>query len=123
MRCWYGLVYDLETLRPINKAKVRFNTKGGSMGEAATDAAGHYRFDLPMNLVSAQVSVSIAHPPGYREGLLADQDPPLRERSPDARRLIMTETTDDDLEPVPLRFRETDEVLELDLVLIPLAKK
>jgi hypothetical protein len=122
LRCWYGLVYDLATLRPIARAKVRFNTKAGSLGETATDGAGHYRFDLPSNIASAQVSVSIPNLPGYREGLLEDQDPPLRERSPDARKRIMTETTDNDLEPIPLRFRETDEVVELDLVLVPLAR-
>ncbi len=120
----YGVVYDLETIRPIAGAQLLFRTKHGTVGIGMTDAAGHYRIDLTKGNNSGEVTVSIPDGvPGYRSGLFEDKDPPLRERDKDARLMMMSETTDSDLEPVPLRFKQSAELIQFDLVLVPLAKK
>lgn len=120
----YGVVYDLATLRPIVGAHLVFRTAHFTVAAGVTDAAGHYRVDLSKGNNSGDVTISILEGvPGYRNGLFEDKDPPLRERPKEARLMIMSETTDSDLEPVPLRYKQSDEVIPLDLVLVPLAKK
>lgn len=117
----HGQVYDLETGRPVSNVKVRFMQKGSALWETMTDAAGGYQVGIFKNVPGA-ISVMI-DADGYRKGLLEDQDPPYRERSTRSRADLIAETIDSDLEPVPLRFRPSAEYLQLDLVLVPLAKK
>ncbi len=124
MRRWYGLVYDLSTLLPVDGAQLRFISKDGGIAmSATTDAAGHYWIDMSKNYANGMVSATISAPAGYRTGLLEDRDPPLREQSREARQMVLDETTDSDLEPVPLRVREGAEIAELNFVLLPSAKK
>lgn len=121
-RRYYGVVYDLGTLKPLAGARLEFKVKGDETGWTATvNDLGHYQMDLfkgPDNTMTVSAAV-----PGYRPGLLEEKDPPLRERSRSARRMIIDETSDSDLEPIPLRFRQDDELVELDLVVVPQAAK
>lgn len=121
-RRYYGVVYDLDTLKPLAGARLEFKAKGDDTGWTATvNDLGHYQMDLfkgPDNAMTVSAAV-----PGYRPGLLEEKDPPLRERSRSARRMIIDETSDSDLEPIPLRFRQDDELVELDLVVVPQAAK
>lgn len=118
----HGLVYDLATKRPVRDVRVQFiERQKGPVSEATTDAAGRYQADLYKNASDA-VAVMI-DAPGYRKGLLEDRDPPYRERSPGARADVIAETIESDLDPVPLRYRESAQLVELDLVLVPQEKK
>lgn len=121
-RRFYGVVYDLDTLKPLDGAKIVFKMKDNETGWTATvNDLGHYQMDLfkgPDNTMTVSAAV-----PGYRPGLLEEKNPPLRERSRNARKMIIEETSDSDLEPIPLRFRQDDELVELDLVVVPQAAK
>lgn len=120
----YGVVYDVVTLRPIAGVKLLFKTERFTVAAGTTDEAGHYRIDLSKGNNSEQVLISIdGRIPGYRDGLFEDKDPPLRERPKDARLMIMSEITDSDLEPVPLRYKHSEELVQLDLLLVPQTKK
>lgn len=118
----HGLVYDLATKRPVRDVRVQFiERRKGPVSEATTDAAGRYQADLYKNASDA-VAVMI-DAPGYRKGLLEDRDPPYSERSSGARADVIAETIDSDLDPVPLRYRESAQLVQLDLVLVPQEKK
>jgi hypothetical protein len=121
-RAWYGVVYDLVTLQPIPSATIVYKQEGRTLTSTSTDRDGHYQVQLYRDGGNGSVSVTVEKTPGYREGVLEDRDPPLRERSPEDRKLILDETTDNDLDPVPLRCKESAEVVQLDLVLVPAAK-
>ncbi|MDD5302345.1 MAG: carboxypeptidase-like regulatory domain-containing protein [Elusimicrobia bacterium] len=118
----HGQVYDLETKLPVNNAKVQFRQpRSDAKWEATTDAAGRYQVGLykdPSDGILVMIEA-----PGYRKGLLEDRDPPYRERSPQSRADLIAETVDSDLEAVPLRYKESAQIVELDLVLVPQAKK
>lgn len=116
-----GMVYDLATNRPLEGVKVRFQHRNsGATWEALTNPAGRYHVGLYKNASDAIVVMIEA--PGYRKGLLEDRDPPYRERSFQARKDVIAETTESDLEAVPLRHRESARIVDLDLVLVPEAK-
>jgi hypothetical protein len=118
----HGTVYDLATARPVGNVMVRIQqVRGEAKWETATNEAGHYQLGLYKNAADA-VTVMI-EAPGYRKGLLEDKDPPYRERSAQARAEVIAETVDSDLEPVPLRYKDSERIIELDLVLVPQAKK
>lgn len=118
----HGTVYDLATRQPVKDANVRFESRrSDARWEAMTNAAGRYEVNLFKNTSDA-ITVMI-EAPGYRKGLLEDRDPPYRERSQQAREDLIAETIDSDLEPVPLRHRESEQIVSLDLVLVPLAGK
>lgn len=118
----HGIVYDLATKVPVHNVKIQFQQKqSGSKWEATTDARGRYLLGINKN-VSDLVTVMI-EAPGYRKGLLEDQDPPYRERSHQSRADLIAETTDNDLEAVPLRYPDSAQSIKLDLVLIPQAKE
>lgn len=118
----HGTVYDLATRQPVKDANVRFESRRtDARWEAMTNSAGRYDVILFKNHSDA-ITVMI-EAPGYRKGLLEDRDPPYRERSQQAREDLIAETIDSDLEPVPLRHRESEQIVALDLVLVPLAEK
>jgi len=119
MRAGYGAVYDLLTLRPLPGVRIEFKFKNGPDNWAVTNADGHYYIDLEKRIRSSQILVSIQRIPGYRKGQLEDPDPPLRERTLDARKRVMAETTPFDLDPIPLRFKESDDIVEFNIVLVP----
>jgi hypothetical protein len=121
-RAWYGVVYDLVTLRPLPAATIVLKKEGRTLTSTSTDREGHYQIQLYREGGDGAVSVTVEKTPGYREGVLEDRDPPLRERSPEDRKMILDETTDNDLEPVPMRCKESAEIVQLDLVLVPAAK-
>ncbi len=117
-----GTVYDLATGLPVPSVRLRFQVgRSEARWEVMTNAAGRYQVGVLKNL--SDVVVVMIEAPGYRKGLLEDRDPPYRERSVQARNDVMAETTESDLEPVPLRYKESAQVVDLDLVLVPLAKK
>lgn len=122
LRTWYGVVYDLHTLHPIRSANILFYKDGLAVNSTITDQEGHYSIALARD-GEDELSVTLQRPPGYREGLLEDRDPPLRERPPEDRMMILEETSDSDLEPVPLRCSPNAEVVQLDLVLVPVMKR
>lgn len=117
-----GTVYDLATIRPVGRATVKFEAPSiHAQWEALTDMAGRYEvhlFKSPDDTVTVMIEA-----PGYRKGLLEDRDPPFRDRSPQARADIIAETIDSDLEAVPLRHRESERIVRLDLVLVPLTER
>lgn len=116
-----GMVYDLATRRPVGGVRVKFQQRRGDAAWAATtNAEGRYHVGVYKNATDAIVVMIEA--PGYRKGLLEDRDPPYRERSVQARTDLIAETTESDLEPVPLRHRESARTVDLDLVLVPEAK-
>lgn len=117
-----GTVYDLETGRPVPAVRVRFEqVRSDARWEAVTNAAGRYQVGIYKN--AADKIVVMIEASGYRQGLLEDRDPPYRERSAKARADVIAETTESDLEPVPVRHKESAQIVDLDLVLVPLAKK
>lgn len=117
-----GTVYDLATGRPVPSVRVQFQVgRSEARWEVTTNAAGRYQVGVLKNL--SEVVVVMIEAPGYRKGLLEDRDPPYRERSASARADVMAETTESDLEPVPLRYKESAQIVDLDLVLVPLATK
>jgi hypothetical protein len=122
LRSWYGVVYDLITLQPLASATIVIKDKDRTVSKTTTDLEGHYHLVMYRGAANGQLSVTVENPPGYREGVLEDRDPPLRERSPVDRKAILEETTDNDLEPVPMRCRDSDQVVQLDLVLVPVVK-
>jgi hypothetical protein len=116
-----GSVYDLATALPVPNVKVRFElSHSDAKWEATTDGNGRYQVSLYKN-ASEAITVMI-EAPGYRKGLLEDSDPPYRERSAPSRAALIKETTDSDLEPVPLRYKASAQIVELDLALIPQVK-
>lgn len=118
----HGTVYDLATRQPVKDVNVRFESrKTDARWDAMTNAAGRYEVNLFKNASDA-ITVMI-EAPGYRKGLLEDRDPPYRERSQQAREDLIAETIDSDLEPVPLRHRESEQIVALDLVVVPLDGK
>lgn len=118
----HGTVYDLATRQPVKGVNVRFESREkNGRWDAMTNAAGRYEVNLFKDASDA-FSVMI-EAPGYRKGLLEDRDPPYRERSQQAREDLIAETIDSDLEPVPLRHRESARIVQLDLVLVPLTGK
>lgn len=118
LRAWYGVVYDLVTLRPITGAKLIFKAGNQEINVATTDGAGHYHVRLEMSH-SHWLSVSIAPRQGYLNGLLEDRDPPLRDLPLETRRVIMDDADSSEVGPVPLRFPKGARVVELNLVLVP----
>lgn len=137
-RRFYGVVYDVSTLKPIAGAELKFMFPGAENGSrVTTNTFGHYQVDLVKNttrLIKPDGSyvivpddkpmvVAIMPVAGYRDGQLEDTDPPLRERSRSARRRIIAETTDSDLEPMLLRYQSNAAIVPLDLVLLPKLRK
>lgn len=117
-----GFVYDLATSRPVGNTTVKFDAPAiHSEWTALTDSAGRYEVYL-FKSHDHPVTVMI-EAPGYRKGLLEDRDPPFRDRSQQSRKDFIAETVDSDLEAVPLRHRESERIVRLDLVLVPLAEK
>jgi len=122
-RSWYGVVYDLMTLQPLPAVRIMFKMDGQTVNYTMTDLQGHYNIALNRdNYGNRTLSVTVDNPPGYRAGVLEDRVPPLRDRSSADRKAILEETTDNDLEPVPLRYSGNADIVELDLVLVPVVK-
>lgn len=118
----HGTVYDLKTKVPVQNVKIKFQQRqSGSVWETTTDTRGHYQVGIYKNI--ADLVTVMIEAPGYRKGLLEDQDPPYRERAPQSRADLIAETTDSDLEAVPLRYPDSAQIVKLDLVLIPQAKE
>lgn len=121
-RRFYGVIYDIDSLKPIGGAKIRFAPKSSDHGwTAISDDQGRYQIDFS-NGVDSGLFVS-AEVPGYSPGLLEDKDPPLLERTREARLAIMSELTEGDLDPIPLRFRESADLVEFNLIVVPKAVK
>ena len=115
------MVYDLATALPLPNVKIKFElSRSDAKWEATTDGNGHYQVGLYKN--AAETITVMIEAPGYRKGLLEDKDPPYRERSTRSRADLINETTDSDLEPVPLRYKASAQIVELDLALVPQVK-
>lgn len=121
-RRFYGIIYDIDTLKPLGGVKVWFRLKGNDVGFTTTsNNQGHFQIEF-FNGADSGLWVS-AEVPGYRPGLLEDKDPPLFERTHAARQSIKEELIEGDLDPFPLRFRESTDLVELNLVVVPRAEK
>jgi hypothetical protein len=126
-RILYGVVYDLITAKPVADAVVnlQFTARGGtptpqnSMSRCTTDANGLYRLDLSEDDIAADNIVADVSAPHYRAGEMEDGEPPFYSRPPDQRRLAAAEATEIDLGSVPVRFASDDDVLMLNLVVLP----
>ncbi|MCX5796437.1 MAG: carboxypeptidase-like regulatory domain-containing protein [Elusimicrobia bacterium] len=117
-RRFYGVVYDLANKKPLAAAQVILALgPPGATGVAATcptDLNGHYTCDL--SEAADQVSVSVSTE-GY-QGQFEDLIPPLRARSESQRRAVLAQR-DDYLEPARVLFAVSQEVVLLDLVVVP----
>ncbi|UPT73513.1 MAG: carboxypeptidase-like regulatory domain-containing protein [Elusimicrobiota bacterium] len=114
----YGVVYDIETLRPVSGAQIKFSVSGGNLTWATkTDQRGHYQIDLIEN--PQHVILVSAEAPGYRKGALEDSDPPLRLSKAKRRRALVEETTDHDLAESLVRLGGSDNIIQFDLVVFP----
>jgi hypothetical protein len=118
----YGVVYDLLTGAPVPSATI-FVSGGASNGlpvgsQTTTDAAGHYRIDVPLDPPGGTALVSVKAA-GYRDGEMTDADPPYLGRPPARRAEIAQNATDADLEPIPLFPSDPRTLVRLDIVLIP----
>ena len=120
MRRFYGVVYDLSTKKPLAGAKVFFDVgQPGGVAEQApclTDLNGHYTCDLSDD--AAPVSVYVLTE-GYK-GQFEDLVPPLHARSVSERRAVLAQR-DDYLEPARVLFSTSQEIVPLDLVVVPKA--
>ena len=118
MRRFYGVVYDLATLRPVARASVRISHKrGAALTTAITSPAGHYSVDVYLDDLERGVVMS-ASAVGYREGQLEESGAPYRERPLDSREKTAEETADADLSALLLPGGDSRAV-PLDLVLLP----
>ena len=119
-RRFYGVVYNAATLKPVAGAKLIFRVNTSQNGwPATTNELGHYQLDLVKATIETSMVVEISTLAGYRQGQLEDTDPPLRAKPRSVRRRIVEETSDSDLDPVPLRYQLDADIVPLDLVLIP----
>jgi hypothetical protein len=120
LRRFYGLVYDIATKKPLSGAKVIFEV--GEPGAAAetppcsADLNGHYVCDVSEGASSILVYVSTE---GY-QGQFEDLIPPLRARSESERRAVLAQR-DSYLEPARVLFEAGQEIVPLDLVVVPKA--
>jgi hypothetical protein len=118
LRRFFGVVYDLATKKPLAGAKVVFAV--GPSGAAAemppcpADVNGHYTCDVPEEADSVSAYVTAE---GY-QGQFEDLIPPLRARSESERRAVLSQR-DDYLEPARVLFEASQEVVPLDLVVVP----
>ena len=83
-----------------------------------TTAEGHYYLAIRKNAQAEPISV-MTEVPGYRKGLLEDQEPPFRERSYEDRAAVIAETVDSDLASIPIRYPDNAQLVSRDLVLVP----
>ena len=113
----YGVVYDLVTKKPVVRTRIIVRTRNAPSTPLETSEVGHYYFPLRKNIDS--ITTVMIEAPGYRKGLIEDKDPPLRERSSEARASFIDETVDSDLDPVPVRCSGNTQLVALDLVLVP----
>jgi len=119
----YGVVYDLKTALVVPGAVVILRSVGAPYGfNAATDEDGYYAIQLPLVNKTGNYIANV-RAKGYRDGQLEDADPPYRERPEEKRLGTLSELSEQDLEPVPVRFKAEDEIVPLDLVLAPEAGK
>lgn len=120
-RVVYGVVYDLKTAEALPNALLLFAAPYANPQEVQTDEQGHYAMTLPNGIVGGTLTVTVKAP-GY-EGQTEDADPPYYERPESERRAALEQLAPSDLEPQPLRFRESDMVVRLDLVVAPKKSK
>lgn len=128
----YGVVYDLESQRPIAGARVEFTYEGYPNSpikisyedhkrhffQEVTDADGHYIVDLDRIHVERRDLFVSVRAEGYRTGALEDTDPPMFERAAADRHAKADETTDSDLDRIRVTASPSSNVVELDLVML-----
>ncbi len=119
LRRLYGLVYDLETLGPVLRARVLIkNPVTNSSWVVYTDRDGHYMSEHYLDDFAAGLIVSVTAE-GYRDGHLEESGSPYRERSLESRRLTLEETTDSDLGPTRVPRGDGAPSVELDFAVLP----
>ncbi|HEX4049079.1 MAG TPA: hypothetical protein VH309_14635 [Elusimicrobiota bacterium] len=116
----YGVVYDMRSLRPVPSAVVAFSPGGY---QVRTDQDGHYLIDFVGSFFdqsgdpTAQATVRA---PGYLAGQVEDNPDasfllqPLKDRLE-----FIAELSPGDLDDIPIRFDSDNQLVPLDLVLIP----
>lgn len=112
----FGVVYDLDTAAPISGAAIRIRGSGQDAWGASTDADGFYIIAIPMPYMQEGLTAVITAA-GYREGQLEDSPAPYFERPAEVRRAVIDQLAPSDLEPLPVRSRQS--LLPLDAVLVP----
>ena len=117
-RRFYGVVFDLATKKPVPGAQVILagNAEGNSVSltPCETDLNGHFACDIWDSIPAVWVQVSST---GYG-GQFEDFYPTLRKRSADERRAVLAQK-DGYLEPVRLVFTVGQELIPLDLAVVP----
>jgi hypothetical protein len=85
---FYGMVYDLISLRPVYGAALTFKSpSGAAAGEASTSEDGGYEISLEP-LSEAGYSLLVKHP-DYQDKYIDEISPPFREVSLEERRLLV----------------------------------
>lgn len=115
LRAWYGVVYDLVTLRPITGAKLFFKAGNQEINVATTDGAGHYHVRLEMSLVPSvgpSATALAARPKNIRRvsGMVYD----LATLAP-VSSAVITFTKDDDQDDVERTMSNIDGYYEASL--------
>jgi hypothetical protein len=120
-RIFYGVVYDLATGQPIPGARIKFYVKetGRLFGIITTDGSGQYLLTLPHFKWSEDDYLSSVQAPGYREGQIEDPDPSYLERPIEDRQRALRELVDGNLDPIPLRYPDDDDLIRLNFALVP----
>jgi len=117
-RRFYGVVYDLKSLRPVPHAVVKIDMSATGPAMDYTDEDGHYQLDVVPYDSTLGPSIAVSAP-GYRAGQIEDPDPTYLQRTLEERLVLISELTPMDLEAVPLRYASGAKVIPLDLVLVP----
>lgn len=118
----YGIVYDLDTLRPVHPARLIFSMGERAVAECGTDSRGRYQLDFAPEQLEEGLSVAVTSP-GYRDGQLEESGQPYRLRETASRQGTAEETVDSDLAPLRVGRPDSRGLVALDLVLLPAKPK
>lgn len=110
-----GSVYDLQTLKPVAEAEVKFLFHGEGPVIVTTDSEGRFEADLAKDDGWTVTLRSPRHKPGQ----IVDSEVPYRSRDADERRATQQNASDGDLSPAPLSFSRAKSRVRLDLVAVP----
>jgi hypothetical protein len=110
----------MKTLQPIPQAviKVTQGAHGPIAFQTRTDEEGHYQVDFLPGAEDPGFAISVTAP-GYRDGQIEDPEPSYLQRTQEDRLASIAEVAPADLDPVPLRFRDSDIFIPRHLVLVP----
>lgn len=114
---YYGVVYDLATVKPLRRFTLEFRG-AGQAGPMATSGKGFYVYDAPVMRGPPGDTTVDAAGAGYRPGLLPERDPPMRLMTAKQRRAV-ADVADLAFDPVPLPDDCDEGLVRFDLAAVP----